>query len=90
MSSKQSATVRSHWEASRLAMPQPGAGAPDGESWGDLTAGPRGVDYLETEAGAFEGRSSVRTWLYHRHQRMPERPRTARPAGAARWARRSG
>ena len=24
---------------------------PDDESWGDLTAEPRGVDYLETEAG---------------------------------------
>jgi len=32
-------------------MTQPGAEAPDDESWGDLTAEPRGVDYLETEAG---------------------------------------
>jgi monoterpene epsilon-lactone hydrolase len=32
-------------------MVQPGFEAPDDESWGDLTAGPRGVDYLETEAG---------------------------------------
>jgi acetyl esterase/lipase len=31
-------------------MTQPGAEAPDDESWGDLTAEPRGVDYLETEA----------------------------------------
>jgi acetyl esterase/lipase len=32
-------------------MVQPGAEGPDDESWGDLTAEPRGVDYLETEAG---------------------------------------
>jgi acetyl esterase/lipase len=31
-------------------MTQPGFEAPDDESWGDLTAEPRGVDYLETEA----------------------------------------
>src|SRR6266699_440258 len=51
MPSKQSEAVRRRWEASRLAMVQPGAEAPDDESWGDLTAEPRGVDYLETEAG---------------------------------------
>ena len=51
MPSKQSAAVRRHWEASRLAMVQPGFDAPDDESWGDLTAEPREVDYLETEAG---------------------------------------
>ena len=49
--SKQSEAVRRRWEASRLAMVQPGYEAPDDESWGDLTAEPRGVDYLETEAG---------------------------------------
>ena len=32
-------------------MVQPGFEAPDDESWVDLTAEPRGVDYLETEAG---------------------------------------
>jgi len=32
-------------------MVQPGFEAPDDESWGDLTAEPRGVDYLETEVG---------------------------------------
>jgi acetyl esterase/lipase len=32
-------------------MDNPAADAPDNESWGDLTAEPRGVDYLETEAG---------------------------------------
>ena len=51
MPSKQSETVRRRWEASRLAMVQPGFEAPDDESWGDLTAEPRGVDYLETKAG---------------------------------------
>jgi epsilon-lactone hydrolase len=51
MASKQSAAVRRRWEASRLAMVQPGFEAPDDESWGDLTAEPRGVDYLETEIG---------------------------------------
>lgn len=50
MPSKQSAAVRRRWEASRLAMVQPGFDAPDDESWGDLTAEPRGVDYLESEA----------------------------------------
>jgi epsilon-lactone hydrolase len=49
--SKQSEAVRRRWEASRLAMVQPGFEGPDDESWGDLTAEPRGVDYLETEAG---------------------------------------
>ncbi len=51
MPSKQSEAVRRRWEASWLAMTQPGYEAPDDESWGDLTAEPRGVDYLETEAG---------------------------------------
>jgi acetyl esterase/lipase len=31
-------------------MVQPGFDAPDDESWGDLTAEPQGVDYLESEA----------------------------------------
>jgi epsilon-lactone hydrolase len=51
MPSKQSEAVRRHWEASRLAMTQPDSEGPDDESWGDLTAEPRGVDYLETVAG---------------------------------------
>lgn len=51
MPSKQSEAVGRRWEASRLAMTQPGFEAPDDESWGDLTAEPRGVDYLETEVG---------------------------------------
>ena len=50
MSSKQSEAVRRHWEAARLGFEQPGE-RPDDESWGDLTAEPREVDYLETEAG---------------------------------------
>jgi acetyl esterase/lipase len=49
--SKQSEAVRRHWETAWLAMTQPGFEGPDDESWGNLTAEPRGVDYLETEAG---------------------------------------
>ncbi len=51
MPSKQSEAVRRHWEAARLAMTRPAGDGPDDESWGDLTAEPREVDYLETEAG---------------------------------------
>jgi epsilon-lactone hydrolase len=51
MASKQSEAVRRRWEAARLAMSQPDSDRPDDESWGDLTAEPREVDYLETEAG---------------------------------------
>ena len=51
MPSKQSEAVRRHWEAARLAATQPEDERPDDESWGDLTAEPREVDYLETEAG---------------------------------------
>jgi monoterpene epsilon-lactone hydrolase len=51
MPSKQSEAVRRRWEAARWAMARPGAGEIDDESWGDLTAEPRGVDYLEIEAG---------------------------------------
>jgi hypothetical protein len=57
MSSKQSEAVRRRWEAARLAMAGEGE-APDDESWGDLTAEPRGVDYLEAEVG---GRPAM--WL---------------------------
>ena len=57
MPSKQSEAVRRRWEAARLAMAGEGE-APDDESWGDLTAEPREVDYLETEAG---GRPAM--WL---------------------------
>jgi epsilon-lactone hydrolase len=51
MPSKQSEAVRRHWTAARLAMVRPDAEQPDDESWGNLTAEPRGVDYIETEAG---------------------------------------
>jgi epsilon-lactone hydrolase len=51
MASKQSEAVRRRWDAARLAMTQPEGDRPDDESWGDLTAEPREVDYLETEAG---------------------------------------
>ena len=50
MPSKQSEAVRRRWEAARVAMLQPEGERPDDESWGDLTAEPREVDYLETEA----------------------------------------
>ena len=50
MPSKQSEAVRRHWEAAWLAMVRPDGTGPDDESWGDLTAEPREVDYLETEA----------------------------------------
>ena len=61
MPSKQSEAVRRHWEAARRGE------APDDESWGDLTAEPREVDYLEIEAG---GRPAM--WL------VPKRGRTDR------------
>jgi monoterpene epsilon-lactone hydrolase len=51
MPSKQSEMVRRRWEASQRAMVQPDSEGLDDESWGDLTAEPRHVDYLETEAG---------------------------------------
>jgi monoterpene epsilon-lactone hydrolase len=53
MPSKQSEAVRRRWEAARLAMTGelPEEERPDDESWGDLTAEPREVDYLETETG---------------------------------------
>ena len=51
MPSKQSEAVRKRWELGRLAIERPDLDPPDDESWGDLTAEPRGVDYLETEAG---------------------------------------
>ena len=51
MASKQSEAVRRRWEMAGRAVTDPAAEVPDDESWGDLTAEPRGVDYLETEAG---------------------------------------
>jgi monoterpene epsilon-lactone hydrolase len=51
MPSRQSEAIGRRWEAARVAMVQPDGEGPDDESWGDLTAEPRGVDYLETEAG---------------------------------------
>ena len=66
MPSKQSEAVRRRWEAAGLAMAGQGE-APDDESWGDLTAEPREVDYTEVEAG---GRPAM--WL------VPKRARTDR------------
>jgi monoterpene epsilon-lactone hydrolase len=55
MPSKQSEAVKRHWTAARLAGDRPDDEQPDVESsndaWGNLTAEPRGVDYLETDAG---------------------------------------
>jgi acetyl esterase/lipase len=51
MPSKQSEAVKRHWEMARMVMERPDVEPPDDESWGDLTAEPRGVDYHETEAG---------------------------------------
>ncbi|TDB91896.1 alpha/beta hydrolase [Actinomadura sp. KC216] len=51
MISKQAEAVRRHWAAVRQAMTRPEDERPDDESWGDLTAEPRAVDYIEVEAG---------------------------------------
>ncbi|WP_440088964.1 alpha/beta hydrolase [Streptosporangium sp. LJ11] len=51
MPSKQSEAVKRHWAAIRAASERPDADQPDDESWGNLTAEPRDVDYIETEAG---------------------------------------
>jgi epsilon-lactone hydrolase len=50
MASKQSEAVRRHWTAARLAMEQPEVEQPDDEAWGDLTAEPREVDYIEIDS----------------------------------------
>jgi monoterpene epsilon-lactone hydrolase len=49
MASKQAEAVRRHWEASRRGWVDPDFDGPDDESWGNLTAEPRGVDYTEIE-----------------------------------------
>lgn len=51
MASKQSEAVTRYWAAMRVASTRPEDERPDSESWGDLTAEPRGVDYIETDAG---------------------------------------
>jgi acetyl esterase/lipase len=51
MPSTQSEAVRRHWTAARQAMVAADGPPPDNESWGDLTAEPREVDYIVTEAG---------------------------------------
>jgi acetyl esterase/lipase len=51
MPSKQSEAVTRHWAAARRAGEVPGAEQRDDEAWGDLTAEPREVDYIETVAG---------------------------------------
>ena len=54
MPSKQSEAVRRHWAAVRRSSQLPPDEQPDSDSaddaWGALTAEPRGVDYIETDA----------------------------------------
>jgi len=50
MASKQSEAVKRHWATARRTAALPEDERPDSESWGDLTAEPGGVDYVETEA----------------------------------------
>ena len=50
MPSKQAETIKGFWTANRQAVLLPVDEQPDVESWGDLTAEPRGVDYLEVDA----------------------------------------
>ncbi len=52
MPSTQSEAVRQHWATAHQAMVAADGPPPDDESWGDLTAEPREVDYIETQAGA--------------------------------------
>jgi monoterpene epsilon-lactone hydrolase len=65
MPSKQSEAVKRHWEMARMVMERPDVEPPDNESWGDLTAEPREVDYIETEAG---GRPAM--WAVPKHSRQ--------------------
>src|SRR5262249_57249940 len=58
--SRQSEAVRRHWQIA--ANGRPDGERPDDESWGDLTAEPRQVDYIETEAG---GRPAM--WAMPKH-----------------------
>jgi monoterpene epsilon-lactone hydrolase len=66
MPSKQSEAVKRHWTAARLDSERPEAEQPDTESsndaWASLTAEPRGIDYLETDAG---GRPAM--WAVPKH-----------------------
>jgi acetyl esterase/lipase len=50
MPSKQSEAVKRQWAAVRVASEQPDAEQSDNETWGDQTAEPREVDYIETDA----------------------------------------
>src|SRR5690348_3640939 len=49
MASRQSAAVREMYRTWAAARPDPDA-RDNNEHWGDLTAEPRGVDYIETNA----------------------------------------
>jgi epsilon-lactone hydrolase len=48
--SEQSEAIKRHWQQAHLAMVEPETPQPDDESWGNLTAEPREVDYIEVEA----------------------------------------
>jgi epsilon-lactone hydrolase len=63
MASVQAQAVNRYWlEVARTAA-EPGDGGSDGESWGDLTAEPRGVDYVETEVCGLPA-----MWLLPKHR----------------------
>lgn len=49
MPSQESETIKRHWQSVRKAWDEPQGPQPDNESWGNLTAEPREVDYLEIE-----------------------------------------
>jgi acetyl esterase/lipase len=48
--------------AARRALERPDGPPADEESWGDLTAEPRGVDYIETDAGGRPAMWAVPKW----------------------------
>src|SRR4051812_5180252 len=62
MPSRQSEAVTRHWAKARLAAQRPDDERPDDETWGDLTAEPRGVDYIETDAGGLAA-----MWVVPKH-----------------------
>jgi epsilon-lactone hydrolase len=61
MPSKQSEAVTRHWEASRIERDLPEDERSDTESWGNLTAEPREVDYIEVHIES-DGGSLLAMW----------------------------
>ena len=59
MPSKQSDAVRRRWTEARRTLDQPDTETAGDESWGDLTAEPRQVDYIEVEAAGLPGMWAV-------------------------------